>query len=74
MEIETWSFKTPEGPKNIKINNVFRTDNGEAARDTSVKGMGITMSSTWCCYKQVKRGELVPPILKNYPLIPDTAI
>lgn len=73
MGLETWSFKTLAGPKNIKVTNVFRTDNGEAARDASAKGMGITMSSTWCCYEQVERGDLVP-ILKDYPLISDTAI
>ncbi|WP_086933832.1 LysR family transcriptional regulator [Agarilytica rhodophyticola] len=71
--LENWIFNTPDGKVNIKTNNVFRTDNGEAARDASVKGLGLTLSSTWCCYQQVQSGELIQ-VLKDYPLISNTAI
>lgn len=73
MGMETWVFDTANGPKSIKTNNRFRTDNGEAARDACANGLGIALSSTWCCYQQVQRGELVQ-ILKNYPLVSNTAI
>ncbi len=73
MGLETWAFSTPEGQVSIKTKNRLRTDNGEAARDAAVSGLGITFSSTWCCYQQVQRGELVQ-ILKGYPLVSNTAI
>lgn len=71
--LETWEFETPSGPKSIKTNNIIRTDDGEAARNACVNGLGITLCSTWCCYQQVQSGELIP-ILKDYPLLSDTAI
>jgi DNA-binding transcriptional LysR family regulator len=71
--LETWVFETPEGPKSIKTNNRFRTDNGEAARDACSNGIGITISSTWCCYQQLQSGELVE-VMKDYPLVSNTAI
>lgn len=77
MGLETWVFDTPDGKTSIKTSiktkNRFRTDNGEAARDACVKGLGITISSTWCCYQQIERGELVQ-VLKEYPLVSNTAI
>lgn len=73
MGLETWSFDTPEGAIRVKTSNVFRTDNGEAARDACANGLGITVSSTWCCYQQVQDGRLVQ-ILNQFPLISDTAI
>lgn len=71
--LDTWVFDTPGGPKSIKTNSRFRTDNGEAARDACAKGLGITISSTWCCSQQVQSGELVQ-ILRDYPLVSNTAI
>lgn len=73
MGLETWAFQTAKGPQSIKTKNRFCTDNGEAVRDASVHGLGITISSTWCCYQQIQRGELIQ-ILKNYPLASDVAI
>ncbi|MEM7621169.1 MAG: LysR family transcriptional regulator [Pseudomonadota bacterium] len=73
MGLETWTFCTPKGQMSIKTNNPLRIDNGEAARDASVKGIGITLSSTWCCYEHIVRGDLVQ-ILKDYPLVSDTSI
>lgn len=69
--LETWSFETAEANVSIKTPNRFRTDNGEAARDACVNGIGITLSSTWCCYQQISNGELVQ-VLKDYPLISET--
>ncbi|TDF38513.1 LysR family transcriptional regulator [Alteromonadaceae bacterium M269] len=73
MGLETWALETPKGPVNIKTKSQFRTDNGEAARDACVNGIGITLSSTWCCYQHIQKGELVP-ILNDYPLISGTDI
>ncbi len=71
--LDTWTFQTPAGIQRIKTPSRLRTDNGEAARDASVNGLGVIISSTWCCYQQVQAGELVP-ILKEYPLDTHTAI
>lgn len=73
MGLETWSFETENGPINIKTNNRLRTDSGESARDAAVSGLGITVSSTWCCYQQLRSGELVQ-VLSDYPLNSNTAI
>lgn len=73
MGLETWVFDSPEGHKSIKTKNRLRTDNGEAARDACAKGIGITLSSTWCSYQHLQRGDLVQ-ILKDYPLVSNTDI
>ncbi|PSW20783.1 LysR family transcriptional regulator [Photobacterium sanctipauli] len=71
--LETWGFKTPSGIQNIKTRGCFRSDNGDAVRDACVDGLGIALSSTWCSYQHIKDGSLVQ-ILKDYPLVSDTAI
>lgn len=71
--LEHWSFKTPQGTQTIKNNYQLRADNGEAVRDACVAGIGITICSTWCGYKQLQTGELVQ-VLDDYPLESDTAI
>jgi DNA-binding transcriptional LysR family regulator len=71
--LETWTFDTADGPLRVKTENCFRSDNGEAVRDACANGLGITLSSTWCCYQQLQRGELVE-VLKDYPLVSNTAI
>ena len=49
------------------------TDNGEAARDACVEGIGLTLCSLWCCYKHLQNGQLVP-VLTDYPLAAEPAI
>ena len=71
--IESWVFDTPDGLKKIKNPGQLRVDNGESLRDASVAGMGITICSTWCAYQNLRNGELVQ-ILKNFPLVSDTAL
>ena len=71
--LETWTFDTPAGLTSIKTHNRVRTDNGESARDAAVNGLGITLSSTWCCYQQIQQGDLVQ-VLKGYPLVSNTTI
>lgn len=73
MGLETWDFATSDGVLSIKTKNRFRTDNGEAARDACVNGIGITQISVWCCYQQLQRGELVQ-VMKDHPLVAHTAI
>ncbi|NOH98719.1 LysR family transcriptional regulator [Vibrio sp. 99-70-13A1] len=70
---DNWTFETPEGHVTIKPKGEFKADNGEAVRDACAHGLGITVSSTWCCHEHLKRGELVP-ILEEYPLVSDSAI
>lgn len=73
MGLESWTMKTTDGEKTIKTNNRFRTDNGEAARDAAVQGLGITLTATWCCHEHIKSGKLVQ-VLKDYPLVSDVSI
>ncbi|WP_281558084.1 LysR family transcriptional regulator [Thalassomonas sp. RHCl1] len=71
--LESWLFAGTNGPLTIKTKACFRTDNGEAVRDAAAAGLGITIGSTWSLYQHLQRGKLVQ-ILKEYPLLSDTAI
>ena len=71
--IDSWLFQTPQGQKKIKAPSALRVDNGEAIRDLCVAGAGITICSTWCAYQELQEGKLVQ-ILKDYPLVSNTAI
>lgn len=71
--LENWQFKTANGLQNIKTSTRVQVDNGEAARDACAEGIGITISSSWCCYQQLAEGTL-KQILKDYPLASDTNI
>ena len=73
MGLDTWAFNTPSGQYNFKAKGRIRTDNGDAIREACVNGLGITINSTWSAYQQLRRGEL-KQILKQYPLVSDTAI
>ncbi|MUJ36954.1 LysR family transcriptional regulator [Aliivibrio fischeri] len=71
--IQDITFNSPNGPITVKPKGSIKADNGEAVRDACVHGLGITITSTWCSYEQLKRKELVP-ILTDFPLISDSAI
>lgn len=71
--IDHWDFKTATGDVSIKITGKIRSDNGDAVRELCMAGHGITMSSTWSVYQQLKSGELVE-ILQQTPYQSDTAI
>ena len=73
MGLETWVFKTSDGPQSIKAKGKFRTDNGDAIREACVSGLGITLSSTWSVYRHLQSGELVQ-LLQDTPLVGNTAI
>lgn len=71
--IDSWTFNTPSGQRKIKAKGAIRIDNGESIRDACVDGVGLTICSIWCAYKELKKGNLVQ-VLKDYPLESDTAI
>ena len=71
--LTTWVFDSKDGSISVKTKGSFRTDNGDAMRDACTDGLGIAINSTWSAYQQLERGELVQ-ILKDYPLVSDTAI
>ncbi|MBR9727497.1 LysR family transcriptional regulator [Shewanella intestini] len=73
MGIETWSFDTPQGMVSIKTSGSFRTDNGDAVRDATIDGLGISLNSTWNAYQALASGELVQ-VLTDFSLISETAI
>lgn len=72
-DIETWIFSTPDGAKHIKVTGPLKTDSGEAARDACIDGIGLTLTSRWCVYKNLNKGQLVE-VLQDYPLISATDI
>ncbi|WP_271274549.1 LysR family transcriptional regulator [Aliamphritea hakodatensis] len=71
--LDNWMFSTPDGPVTVKATGRLRTDNGEAMRDASVAGAGISVNSTWSVYQHLLSGELVQ-VLKDYPLVSEAAI
>ncbi|MBU2880535.1 LysR family transcriptional regulator [Psychrosphaera sp. B3R10] len=71
--LDNWQFETPEGVVRVKAKGMLRTDNGESIRDASVEGIGVTLCSMWCGYREFENGKLVQ-ILKEFPLVSDTAI
>ncbi|MFD2166142.1 LysR family transcriptional regulator [Thalassotalea euphylliae] len=71
--METWSLDTPDGPVAVKTSGNFRADNGEAVRDACAAGLGIAVSSSWCAYKQILAGKVVP-VMTDFPLIHEAAI
>ena len=73
MGMDSWAFNTSNGPLNIRTTGRFRTDNGDAMRDATIDGIGISINSIWSVYQQVKRGELIE-ILHEYPLAMDASI
>ncbi len=72
-DIESWIFETEDDPFRVKVNGNLRVDNGEAARDACIQGVGITISSRWCAYEALSQGKLIE-ILQPYPLISATEI
>lgn len=73
MGLEQWTFNVNGGTQNIKTKGRVRTDSGEVVRDACADGVGIAVSSTWCTYQHLRRGELVP-ILTDYPLASQASI
>ncbi|CAM3820710.1 LysR family transcriptional regulator [Parendozoicomonas haliclonae] len=71
--LENWSFQTPQGDITVKVSGRMRTDNGDAMRDASVNGMGLSLNSTWSVYQHLQQGTLVQ-VLEDYPLISGSSI
>ncbi|MEL0624336.1 LysR family transcriptional regulator [Marinomonas arenicola] len=71
--IDHWDFENEEGIQRIKPNSAIRIDNGESTRDACIDGAGITISSIWCCDKELREGKLVK-ILTDYRLVNNSAI
>lgn len=71
--LEHWGFKTESGVVNIKTAGRFRCDNGDAMRDATIEGLGLSINSIWSVYQQLQRGELVE-VLADYPLASDSNV
>ena len=71
--LDNWTFKTNEGVVSVKTSGRLRCDNGDAMRDATTGGLGISINSIWSVYKQLKSGELVE-ILQDYPLAMEASI
>jgi DNA-binding transcriptional LysR family regulator len=70
---DRWVFDTTDGPITVKPQGGFKADNGEAVRDACAHGLGLAVSSTWCCHEQLQRGELVQ-VLEDFPIVSESAI
>ncbi|WP_108946552.1 LysR family transcriptional regulator [Shewanella halifaxensis] len=73
MNLDTWTFDTPNGPFSIKTKGSFRTDNGDAMRDATIDGLGLSVNSIWSVYQQLISGELVE-VLPDYPFNSNASI
>ncbi|GLT13544.1 LysR family transcriptional regulator [Vibrio algivorus] len=73
MGMDNWPFKTDSGLFNVHTSGRLRTDNGDAMRDATINGLGISINSLWSVYQQIESGDLVE-ILQDYPLDMDANI
>lgn len=71
--LDNWTFRTEEGLVSVKTSGHLRCDNGEAMRDATTGGLGVSINSIWSVYEQLISGELVE-ILQDYPLAMDASI
>ncbi len=60
-----WTFIEQGKEKNVTINGVFCSNNGEVLRDAAVKGLGIILLPTFIIDKELKEAKL-QVILSNY--------
>jgi len=70
---DNWAFKTEQGQLNVSVSGNIRTDNGDAMRDATADGLGISLNATWSAYQELADGRLIE-ILKDYPLASEAAI
>lgn len=73
---ETWHFKDKHNDLNaisIKTHSRLITDNGEVMREACLLGIGLSINSTWNCYKHIEAGTLIQ-VLSEYPLAHSGAI
>jgi DNA-binding transcriptional LysR family regulator len=73
MNLDHWLFKTAEGTLSVKTSGRFRCDNGDAMRDATIGGLGMSINSIWSVSQPLRRGELVE-VLQDYPLATDASI
>lgn len=72
--LESWQFVDEnDAVVSIKTASRLRVDNGEAARDACAQGIGVTISSLWCCQEHLNNRTL-KRVLKDYPLHNESAI
>ncbi|KXF83394.1 LysR family transcriptional regulator [Enterovibrio coralii] len=71
--MEHWSFEVDGDRTDLKVRGGLKMDNGEALRDACINGLGITVSSLWCVYEQIRNGQLIQ-LLPDYPIKSDTSI
>ncbi|HHF3256690.1 TPA: LysR family transcriptional regulator [Vibrio alginolyticus] len=71
--MNNWSFNTKDGMVNVRTSGRFKTDNGDAMRDATVNGLGISINSVWSVYQELQSGQLVE-VLEDHPLAMDAGI
>ncbi|MFA0442094.1 LysR family transcriptional regulator [Vibrio sp. 10N.286.49.C2] len=71
--LDSWNFNTSSGMVTVKTHGCIRTDNGDAIREATIDGLGISINSTWSAYQGLASGQLVE-ILQDSPLVQETAL
>lgn len=68
-----WIFNGPDGLERIRIRGNYICNNGEAIRDATYAGLGISLKATWDVAGAIKKGRL-RTVLDDYPISSNTAI
>jgi len=68
-----WTFNGPDGIERIRVRGNYICNNGEAIRDATYAGLGISLKATWDVAGAIKQGRL-RTILDDYPISSSTAI
>ena len=62
---ETWKLDGPDGAREVRINSVMGSNNGEALRSAAVKGVGLAMLPTFIVGAELQSGRLMS-VLPDY--------
>lgn len=68
-----WTFNGPKGFERIRVRGNYICNNGEAIRDATYAGLGISLKATWDVAGAIKQGRL-RTVLNDYPISSNTAI
>ncbi len=74
--IENCAVRTPEGIEhNVQLGDAFRlrTDNGDALRELTTAGAGISLNALWSVYEHLRDGRLIH-VLPDHAIIGDASI
>ena len=66
--LNQWEFKGSDGPKRIRVNGSFETNNAAALYEAGLAGLGLFRAANFVVGSDFKEGRLIP-VLEDYEMI-----